>query len=80
MFFLLKLKSSNVFRGNMPSRAKLYNKCASEKKKVFKSLKINNTHELRMKVSEFLDEPLSELECHVAHHEIDDDNPDSPSS
>ena len=69
------LKSSNVFRGNMPSRAKLYNKIAAEKKKVFKSLKVNNTHELRMKISEFLDEPLSEFESYVAHHEIDDDDP-----
>ena len=69
------LKSSDVFRGNMPTKAQLYNKCAAEKKKFFKTSKVNNTHELRMKISEFLDEPSSEFESYVAHHEINDDDP-----
>ena len=58
----------------MPTQTQLYNKMAATKKIVFPSSKVKNTHQLRMKVAEFLEEPESDLEAFVPYHEIVDDD------
>ena len=68
------LKDSNVFGGQMPSKVQLYNKIAATKLVVFPSSSVKNTHELRMKIAKLLEEPASELEAFVPHHEIDDED------
>lgn len=69
-----KLKNSNVFAGKMPSMTQVYNKIAASKAIAFPSKSVNNTHELRDKVSEYLDQPVSDIEAFVAHQEIDDED------
>ena len=66
------LKHANVFGRDMPTKVQLYNKIAATKLTVFPSSSIRNTHELRMKLAEFLDEPASELEAFVPYHDIED--------
>ena len=66
------LKESNVFGNSMPTRVQLYNKIAATKPKLFPSSKVTNTHELRLKISELLEEPASDLDASVPHYEIDD--------
>ena len=61
----------------MPTQTQLYNKIAATKKTVFPSSKVRNTHELRMKVAEYLEEPESELQAFVPYHEIVDDDESS---
>jgi hypothetical protein len=72
---LRKLKDANVFSGNIPSKPQLYNKVAAERKSVFPSECVRNTHELRRKVAEFLKEPESDTEPYVPFHEIEDSDP-----
>ena len=68
------LKICNSLNGKMPTKVQLYNKIAATKKTVFPSSAINNTHELRAKVAEYVNEPVSDIEAFVAFHEIDDKN------
>ena len=69
-----KLKNSNVFGGKMPSMTQVYNKMAASKVIAFPSKSVNNTHELRDKASEYLEQPASDIEAFVAHQEIDDED------
>ena len=66
------LKESNVFGTNMPSKVQLYNKVAATKKSIFPSTSVRNTHQLRLKIADLLEEPASDLEAFVPHYEIDD--------
>ena len=66
------LKNANVLGGKMPTKGQLYNKIAATKDIVFPSSKVKNTHELRQKVSEYLDTPTNDIEAFVPFHEIDD--------
>ena len=59
-FIKIKLKGLGC---KMPTQTQLYNKIAATKKTVFPSSKVRNTHELRMKVAEYLEEPESELQA-----------------
>ena len=68
------LKHANVCNKEMPSKRELYNKIAALKKTAFPSSKVKNTHELRLKVAEYLDEPASDLKAFVPSYDIDDDD------
>ena len=70
------LKNANVCGRSLPTKTELYNKIAAVKIKVFPSSKVKNTHELRQKVSEHLNEPASDIEAYVAYSEIDDEKED----
>ena len=58
----------------MPSMTQVYNKIAAQKAIAFSSKSVNNTHELRDKVSEYLEQPVSDIEAFVAYQEIDDED------
>ena len=60
---------------NLPTKLQLYNKIAAEKKKNGSNEKVTTTHELRQKISQFLNEPIDEFESFVAFNEIDDIDP-----
>lgn len=72
------LRNANVFGGKMPSQAQLYNKIAATKVSVFPSTIVTNTHELRLKVAEFSQEPEFESEAFVAYYDIEDDDDTKP--
>ena len=69
------LKESHVLAENLPTKLQLYNKIAAEKKKNGSNEKVTTTHELRQKISQFLNEPIDEFESFVAFNEIDDIDP-----
>ena len=68
----INVKHANVFGRDMPTKVQLYNKIAATKLTVFPSSSIRNTHELRLKLAEFLEGPASELEAVVPYHDIED--------
>ena len=69
------LKNANVFVGrSVPTKTQLYNKIAATKKTVFPSSSVRNTHELRQKVAEYLDQPASDIEAFIPFHDIDDED------
>ena len=41
---------------------------------IFPSSKIKNTHELRLKVAEYLEKPANDIDAFVPYHEIEDDD------
>ena len=72
---LRKLKEANVFTGCVPTKTQLYNKVATTKDTVLPSIRVENTHELRQKVAEYLEEPKSDLEAWIPFHDIQDSDP-----
>ena len=52
----------------------IHNKMAASKVIAFPSKSVNNNHELSDKVSEYLEQPASDIEAFVAHQEIDDED------
>ena len=72
MWLKINLKHADVFGRDMPTKVQLYNKIAATKLSVVPSSSIRNTHELRLKLAEFLEEPASELEAVVPCHDIED--------
>ena len=68
---LRKLREANVFSGKMPSKVQLNNK-VSAKKSAYASTSVKNTHELSMKVADYLKEPEKEIEAFVPFSDIDD--------
>ena len=68
---LRKLREANVFSGKMPSKVQLNNK-VSAKKNAYASTSVKNTHELSMKVADYLKEPEKEIEAFVPFSDIDD--------
>ena len=72
---LRKLKEANVFTGCVPTKTQLYNKVAATKATVLPSIRVENTHELRQKVAEYLEEPESDLEAWIPFHDIQDSDP-----
>ena len=65
-------KDANVFGGNMPSKTQLYNKVAATKATDSPSICVKNTHELRLKIAEYLKEPESDSEAFVPYYDIED--------
>ena len=75
---LRNLRDQDAFgQGEEPSLNCLYNKVASMKKVLKLSEKIENTHELRMKVKEYEKIPEDKDEGFVSYSKIDDDVTDS---
>ena len=68
---LRKLREANAFSGKMPSKVQLNNK-VSAKKTAYASTSVKNTHELSMKVADYLKEPEKEIEAFVPFSDIDD--------
>ena len=75
-FTLRLLNEANVFISRKPTKIQLYNKCAAIRKKLNPSKNIVNTHQMRQKISEFLETPESEVEGFVPYWEIDDEDDD----
>ena len=69
------LRDANVFGGNMPSKTQLYNKVAATKATDSPSICVKNTHELRLKIAEYLKEPESDSEAFVPYYNIEDSDP-----
>ena len=67
------LKHANVLGSRMPTKTELYNKIAAVKLTAFPSTKVKNTHELRLKVAEYLGEPEDDLKPFIPYHDIVDD-------
>ena len=71
---LRNLRDQDAFgQGEEPSLNCLYNKVASMKKVLKLSEKIENTHQLRIKIKEYEKIPEDEHEGFVSYSKIDDD-------
>ena len=68
------LNEANLFLSRKPSKIQLYNKIAAVRKRVFPSINIVNTHQMRQRISNVLEIPASEVEGYVPYWEIDDEN------
>ena len=68
------LNEANLFLSRKPSTIQLYNKIAAVRKRVFPSINIVNTHQMRQRISNVLEIPASEVEGYVPYWEIDDEN------
>ena len=62
-------EATKIVKNNLHALRKI------ERKSVFPSECVRNTHELRRKVAEFLKEPESDTEPYVPFHEIEDSDP-----
>ena len=67
------LNKANLFLSRKPSKIQLYNKIAAVRKRVFPSINIVNTHQMRQRISNVLEIPASEVEGYVPYWEIDDE-------
>ena len=68
------LNEANLFLSRKPSKIQLYNKIAAVRKRVFPSINIVNTHQMRQRISNVLEIPASEVEGYVPYWKIDDEN------
>ena len=75
-YTLRLLNQANVFISRKPTKIQLYNKCAAIRKKLNPSINIVNTHQMRQKISQVVDAPVSDDEGFVPYWEIDDENDD----
>ena len=60
---------------SVPSKTQMYNKVAATKAAASPSTCVKNTHELRLKVAEYLKEPETDSEPFVPYYEIEDSDP-----
>ena len=72
---LRNLRDANVFdEGAEPTMIQLYNKISHIKHIINKTKEILTTHDLRQKITEYLDVPDSDIEAFVPFYEIEDDD------
>ena len=57
-----------------PTKIQLYNKIAHVKKVCNLAESLDNTHELREKIKQYLEVPENDIESYVAHSKIEDEN------
>ena len=57
-----------------PTKIQLYNKIAHVKKVCNLAESLDNTHELREKIKQYLEVPENDIESYVAHAKIEDEN------
>ena len=62
--------------GVEPTKIQLYNKIAHVKKVCNLAESLDNTHELREKIKQYLEIPENDIESYVAHAKIEDENND----